>query len=100
MPQYRLSDQASRDIERLYEDGLVSFGLAEADRYYAGLLATFDFLVRYPRAARLRAEIDPPARAYRYRSHLIVYELDHEDAVVVLRVRHGREDWQADVSSN
>jgi toxin ParE1/3/4 len=54
-----------------------------------------NFLSRFPRAARLRDEVDPPVRAYPYRSHLIVYDIDG-DAIVILRIRHGREDWLAD----
>jgi toxin ParE1/3/4 len=100
MGHFHLTATAFADIERLFQDGLEKFGLANADRYYDGLFATFGFLASYPRAARLRHEIDPPARAYRYQSHMVVYDLDREDAVIVLRVRHGREDWQADVSSN
>jgi len=97
---FRLSGLAFRDVERLYEDGLTKFGLAIVDHYYDGLFAAFDFLADYPRAARLRMEIDPPARVYRYRSHVIVYELDDNDVVLILRIRHGREDWQADGSSH
>jgi toxin ParE1/3/4 len=53
----------------------------------------FEFLADFPRAARLRAEINPPVRAYRYQSHMILYDLDDDDIVIVLRVRHGHEDW-------
>ena len=33
-----------------------------------------------------------PARAYRYKSHLIVYDLDGDD-IVILRLPHARSDW-------
>jgi len=77
-------------------EGLTSFGLVQADKYHSGLSATFEFLAEYPRAARLREEISPPVRAYPYKSHLVIYELEGNDAVVILRVRHGREDWLPD----
>ncbi len=70
------------------------FGLAQADKYHDGMTAAFEFLADYPRAARLREEIDPSVRAYNYKSHLIVYDLDDDDTAIVLRVRHGHEDWQ------
>lgn len=75
--------------------GADRFGEAQADRYYDGLTATFAFLAGYPRAARLRTEVSPPVRAFRYKAHLIFYELDDEDVVIILRVRHAREDWMA-----
>ena len=77
----------------IYLRGLAQFGQARADTYHEGLAAIFAFLAEYPRAARVRDEITPPVRAHPHRSHLIVYELDAENKVVILRVRHGREDW-------
>ena len=94
MPAYRLTQAASDDIEATFIEGMVLFGLAQADKYHDGLTAAFEFLSNYPRAARLRDEINPPVRAYNYKSHLIVYDLRADDTVVVLRVRHDHEDWQ------
>jgi len=90
---FRLTRAAADDLVRIYLEGLALFGPAQADRYHAGLDATFAFLGDHPRAARLREEIVPPVRVHRYRSHLIVYEVADDDAVLILRVRHGREDW-------
>ena len=58
-----------------------------------GLEATFEFLADYPRAARLRQEISPPVRALPYKAHLIVYDIENDDVIVILRIRHSREDW-------
>ena len=96
MASYRLTRAASDDLVRIFMDGVDRFGLAQADKYHDGLEGTFTFLAEYPRAARLRHEIDPPVRAHRYKAHLIVYEIEADDRVLILRVRHGREDWQSD----
>lgn len=90
---YSVSPPADRDIREIYVRGALQFGLAQAERYSRDLFRTFEFLADYPRAARLRAEIHPPVRAYRFKAHLIVYEIDASDCVVILRIRHGREDW-------
>jgi toxin ParE1/3/4 len=90
---YQLTQAASDDIADIFIEGLALFGLAQADKYHDGLTAAFEFLADFPRAARLRAEIDPPVRAYRYKSHMILYDLGDDDAVLILRVRHGHEDW-------
>ena len=96
MPQrYRLTANAEDDLTAIFIAGLAEFGLEQADAYHDGLFATFAFLAEYPRAARLRDDIDPPVRAHRYRSHLVIYELESDDLVIILRVRHGREDWLA-----
>ena len=92
MAAYRLTRAAADDVENIYFDGLAQFGFEQAEAYYAGLLATLVFLADYPGAARLREELSVPARIHRYRSHLIIYEIVDGD-VLVVRIRHGREDW-------
>ncbi|CAN5661823.1 hypothetical protein BH10PSE14_BH10PSE14_35550 [soil metagenome] len=92
----RFRPAAEDDIRAIYRNGFVEFGREQADRYHDGLDAVFDFLARYPRAARLREEIDPAVRAHPYKAHLIVYELGDGDLVTILRVRHGHEDWMSD----
>ncbi|QYE35525.1 type II toxin-antitoxin system RelE/ParE family toxin [Polymorphobacter sp. PAMC 29334] len=92
MPVYRLSRAADDDIDAIFFAGIEMFGVAHAETYYAGLSAALAFLADNPFAARLRREIEPPVRAWRHKAHLIVYEVD-TDGILVLRVRHGREDW-------
>ena len=96
MPAYRLTNAAVADLAHVFRGGIDFFGPAQAAAYHAGLEATFAFLGEFPRAARERTEIDPPVRAYRYKAHLVVYEIGDDDVVLILRVRHGREDWSGD----
>lgn len=98
MADFKLSGEAFVDIERLYEHGVITFGLSTADFYYDGLFAAFDLLATYPRSARLRTELDPPVRVHRYRSHLILYDVGDDGVVIIQRIRHGLEDWQADAA--
>lgn len=93
MSGYRLSRAAADDLVHIYLEGLALFGPEQADRYHDGLGAVFVFLAAYPLAARLRDEISPPVRVHRYQSHLIIYEIAEDNSVLILRVRHGREDW-------
>lgn len=92
MSGYRLTKAAADDVVEIYQNGFELFGMAQADAYQAGLQAAFAFLADTPLAARLRREAEPPARAWRYKAHLIVYIVD-SDGILVVRVRHGREDW-------
>ena len=88
-----LSQAAEEDLIRIYVEGARMFGLGQADRYLDGLEQALDFIGRNPKAARERREIDPPVRIHVYQSHIIIYVHD-EGRTHVLRVRHGREDWQ------
>jgi len=38
-------------------------------------------------------ELLPPLRIRRFRAHLVVYRIDANDEVFIVRVRHGHEDW-------
>lgn len=93
---YRLSNKAVDDIVQIWSDGAENFGADQAERYHAGLEQVFRFLADNPRAARSRTEISPPVRAHPYKAHLVVYDIGPDGNIVILRVRHGREDWVSD----
>ncbi len=89
---WRVSDSADRDLTQLYLQGIERFGFAQAEKYFDDLHAAFDRLAAYPNAGRLRQEVTPPVRMLPFRSHLIFYDIE-DDGVVIVRVRHGFEDW-------
>lgn len=92
---YRLTAKAEDDIVQLYVESVRNFGIAQAEAYYAGLHRTLEFLAANPKAARERREITPSVRVHPYRAHLVIYTAD-EGEVLIIRVRHGREDWTGD----
>jgi toxin ParE1/3/4 len=95
---YHLSRLAEQDLIELFLDGSERFGLRQAEAYLDLLAHTFEFLADNPQAARLREEIDPPVRIHPVQAHLVVYRVDDDGDIFVIRVRHGHEDWVADES--
>ena len=93
---YRLTRRAELDIIEAYAEGLRYFGVERAEAYHAKLERTFELLADNPRLARERTEIDPPVRIHPCGSHLIVYVVDTSGDVLIVRLRHGREDWLSD----
>jgi toxin ParE1/3/4 len=93
----KLSQEADEDLRRIYLYGAEVHGLDAADRYAARLRKALDLIADNPRMARRREELDGDVRAHPVRAHIIVYEIGSDDEVIVLRVRHGREDWQRSV---
>ena len=89
---YQLSKSADEDIVRLYAVGVEQFGLAQADHYHDALFDMFALLAANPKMARERSELSTPSRVHRFQSHLIIYQIEGDD-ILVIRVRHGREDW-------
>ena len=83
MPRFRLTRAAVDDLKAIFLEGIEQFGLPQADAYHEGLSAIFAFLADYPHAARLREEISPPVRVHPYKAHLVIYEVDDDDEVIV-----------------
>ena len=94
---YRVSRRADHDLNNIYEFSLTQFGPRQARNYGGGIIRTLSFLAEHPESARLRQEVDPPVRVFRFKSHLIFYDIKGDD-IVILRVRHGREDWMSDAT--
>ena len=97
MPSYKLSLRARDDIAAIATYTVDACGAEQAIIYRDGLIDAFNFLAQFPKAARKRREINPPVRAYPYRSHIIVYMVDKDD-ILILGVRHGREDWMSEAN--
>ena len=93
---YRLTQKAEEDIIRIYREGVILFGANQAERYHFELEALFQLLADNPKLARERTEISPPVRVHPHKAHLIVYLVEDGGDVLIVRVRHGHEDWESE----
>ena len=93
---YQLSQRAEEDILAILVEGFVRFGEKQVEQYIRVIENTLDFLGENPKAARERDEISPPVRIYPFGSHLVVYTIQSNGDILVLRIRHAREDWAND----
>ena len=91
---YKLSRKADEDMVNVYIEGIGNFGVQQAEKYYAELEEKFQLLASNPTLARERLEITPPVRIHPHKSHIIVYVIDENEDIFILRVRHGHEDWK------
>ena len=46
--------------------------------------------------ARERHEISPPVRIHPFRAHLVVYRINEDESIFMIRIRHGHDDWSGD----
>ena len=90
---YILSHKAEEDIIAIFVAGAEQFGLLQAQRYHQQLTTTFEFLADNPLAAPVREELTPPVRLHPVGSHLVIYQLEADNSVFIIRVRHAHEDW-------
>lgn len=93
---FRLTRFAEQDLILLSETGIRLFGVAQAKRYHDQMFGCFDLLSRNPEMARLRLELSSGIRIHPFRSHLIVYRIESDGEVLIVRIRHAREDWAAE----
>ena len=93
MANYRFTKQAQKDIQRLIEQGWEQFGIKQAANYFDELEKIFELLAENPNMARLRKELNPPVRVHPFKSHVIVFEETDSAEILILTLRHGRENW-------
>ena len=89
---FKLSVEAEEDIIAIACSTRM-FGVEQAKRYHDELFALFDLIAANPRIARERNEIEPPVRIHPFKAHLIVYRVEGNEKIFVVRIRHGHEDW-------
>lgn len=89
------SRQAEADIAAINREGIGLFGPRQAQKYAGEMAEAFRMIASYPHASPVREELAHPVRVRAFGSHVILYEL-REDLVLILRIRHGYEDWSAD----
>ncbi len=87
---YRLSDKACTDLYRLYEYGVRTFGLQQADKYYDGIIARFQELADNPRRYPAVDHIRKGYRRSVFGVHSIYYTI-LDDEILITRVL-GREE--------
>jgi toxin ParE1/3/4 len=92
---YRLSFQASFDLDQIYNEGAWQFGQKQAERYSLSLENLFELKAANPMMARERTEFRKPVRAQPHKSHVVIYVIE-DDGIFIIRVRHAHEDWMND----
>ncbi len=96
---YILSRKAEEDIIGIFITGAEQFGQEQAERYHEQLDKCFRFLADNPLAAHERFEITPPVRIHPVGSHLVIYRVNKNEDIFIIRVRHGHEDWQSNTDT-
>lgn len=90
---YRFTKQAQKDIQRLIEQGREQFGIKQVISYFDELEKVFALLAENPNIARLRNELNPPVRVHPFKSLVIVFEETGSAEILILTLRHARENW-------
>lgn len=86
-----LTTEAQRDLADILLYTLQRWGEDQQDRYAMALEQGLVLLAENPEIGRSRPELFRGCRSYRVREHILYYVL-RDEAVVIIRVLHGRMD--------
>lgn len=93
---FNLSVKAEEDIIAIAEHGIAMFGPIQSKRYHSDMFNTLDLIAKNPQMAREREEIYPRVRIHPFKAHLIIYQIEQNGAIFVIRIRNAFEDWISD----
>lgn len=86
---------ALSDIERLYINGARLFGEAQAERLHRDIYRRFDLLAGNPFLGVARHSIAAGLHLYFLPAPCVIAYRHSAEELIILRVFHGREDYQA-----
>lgn len=90
---YRLTQKAEEDVIEIFMTGAQLFGVDSARVFQQRLASAFSRIAAFPRLGPERTEFDPPVRTYPVGSHVVIYRAFETGSILIVRVRHQREDW-------
>jgi len=85
MARYRILAEADADIEKIYADGIETWGLAQARNYLHGLHERFEFLADNPNIGVNSDELSPGLQRLRYGRH-VVFFTNADNGILIVRV--------------
>ena len=98
MARYVLSVKTEEDIVDIYRYGFLEYGETAAEHYQESLAKKLHYLAQNPLACSLREEFTPPVRINHHRKHLIIYQTE-ADQVLIIRILGDRMDVSKNLSN-
>lgn len=90
MRRYKLSKSAQNDLENIYRFGYLRFGQKQADKYYLGLVKSFESIVANPLLYMRVDHIKPGYRKCVFVSERIYFRFEND--MVIISAIIGRQD--------
>lgn len=97
MRKYRISSEASQDLEDIWSYTYENWSVEQADRYQNLILDEIEYVAEHPTHGR-RYLMREGYRIIKVKSHHIYYKILDEDTVRIVRVLHERMDVDSRLS--
>lgn len=85
---YRISAEAIRDLEKIWDFTSKKWSLEQADRYYLLIIDEIEFLSKNFFAGKAVDHIRKGYRSTVVKSHLIFYRISTDQKLEVIRILH------------
>lgn len=95
---FKLSKQASQDVEDIYLYGFINFGEHQADEYSFKMRSCIDLICSNPEIGRLDSRTNPAIRRFDFESHVMFYDIE-DNVIFVVRILHRSVDYVAHLSA-
>ena len=89
---YKISEQGDEDIEKMYEYGIETFGLKQAQDYFFQVHDLFQDLADNSHIGRDVSEYKPYLKRFNFKAHSIFY-ISTDTGVLIVRVLGKRMDF-------
>lgn len=84
---YRTTQAADEDLIQMFLDGILKFGVPQAQRYREAIEYVFELIADSPRLGRKVSGRDT-RRRFHHGRHIIVYSIGAKDQITIERVFH------------
>lgn len=91
LSEYRLSEEADKDIEDIFDYTLETFGIDQAVEYLTNLENILTSLPLNPEMGKARSEIKIGLRSFPFVSHIVFYRI-MPDHIRIVRFLHANRD--------
>jgi len=94
--EYKISQEANRDIENIWLYTFENWSLEQADRYFNIIMDEIEYLTRSPELGKDYSQVKKEYFRSRIKSHLIFYKINRKiEEVEIIRILHQRMDIES-----
>lgn len=92
----KISQEANRDIEKIWLYTFENWSLEQADRYFNLIMDEIEYLTKNPKSGKDYSNVRRGYFRSKIKSHFIFYKINQEERVIeIIRILHQRMDVES-----
>ena len=90
---YKISQEASRDIENIWLYTIEKWSIAQADRYFNLIMDEIEYLAKNPKSGKDYSKVRKGYFRSQVKSHFVFYKINwKKEEIEIIRILHQRMD--------